>query len=67
MRNIISSFFQLVSRVPFKLFSNAINKVLRVSKVFLRESFDVKSYNKSDTFMGALILSLSGVNSAIKV
>ena len=54
-------------RVLSKCTPNTIDKSLGVSKVFLEERFDIRSRDRNDDFVMALILSLSQANSAKKV
>ena len=66
MRSVVSSLFQLILGVPFKLAPDAINKSLRVSKVFLKESFKLRLRDWSDALMAMLVLGSSEANSATK-
>ena len=63
---VILSFFQLVLAVSFKLIPDAINKGLKVSKVFLKENLEVRLCNQSGALMPLLMLGPSGIDTAIK-
>lgn len=67
MGGVVLSFFQLILRVSFKLTLDALNKVLGVFKVLLQESFKVKLYDRSVTFLATLMLSLIEADYSTKV
>ena len=62
-----SSFFQLALGVSFKLTLDAINKSLKVPKVFLEEGFEVRPHDGSCAFMAMLMLSPSRADGATKI
>ena len=63
----MSSFFQLVLRIPFKLTPHAINKSLGVFEVFLEKSFEIKPRDKSSVFVVVLMLILLETNNVTDV
>ena len=66
MRNVISSLFQLILEVLFKLALDAIDKGLRVPKVFFEESLQLRPCDQSGALVVALELSLSEADGAAK-
>lgn len=67
IKDIVSSFFQLVLRVPSKLTPNTINKALEVPKVPLKKDFEVRSGDKKGALVAALISSSFKADSVTKV
>ena len=59
IRGVVSSLFNLVLGVLFKLAPNAINKSLKLSKVFLEKDFKLWPCDWSKVFVTAFILGLS--------
>ena len=53
-------------KIFFKLTLDTINKDLKTSKIFIKESFELKLYDRSGVFMVALMLSLFEVDGAMK-
>ena len=49
-----------------KLILDIVNKDLRISKIFLKESFKVKLCNRNSILITAFIIGLSKVDGAIK-
>ena len=49
---------QLVLRISFKLILNIINKSLEVFKIFLKDDFKLRLYNKSEILVATFILDL---------
>ena len=62
----ISSFFQLVLGVLSKLTPDTVNKDLRVSEIFLEESFEVGPRDRSGAFVVVLVLSPFNADRATK-
>ena len=62
VEGVISSLFQLVLEVPSKPTSNAINKALGVSKVFLEEVIKLRPHYQSGAFVAAFLLGPSEAN-----
>lgn len=59
-------FFQLVLKISSKLNSDIINKSLKIFKIFLEKSVNVKLYDRSRTYRAMFVLSPSKVNDAPK-
>lgn len=66
MRCLVSSFFQLILGVPYKLILNIVNKSLGISEVYQEEGFELGPRNWSGVFMAALVLNPSEPNGATK-
>lgn len=67
VEGVISSFFQLALGIPFKTTLDVINKGLRVFKIFLEESFEIRTYDKNNVFVIALILGPFEADNATKI
>ena len=67
MREIVPKLLQLILKVFSKFTSNTINKDLKILKVILEESFEVRHYNTNNAFLMSLMLNLFEADSAIKV
>ena len=65
--DIVSSFFQLVLRILFKLTPDIVDKSLRISEDFLKEDFKIKLYDQSGALMMALVLSPSETDRVQKI
>ena len=66
VRYIISSFFQLALRVSSKLTPYVADKGLKISKVFLKKSLEVRPYDWNDTLIVALLLDQSKIDGAME-
>ena len=64
VRGIISSFFQLVLRVPSKLAPNAIYKGLGVNKVLLEEGFELRLRDWNNALVIIIVLSQTEADGA---
>ena len=67
MRCLVLGFFQLILGVLPKLILEVVNEGLKTSKIFLKESFKLKLYDKSGAFMVALMLSSSEIDGTIEI
>ena len=64
MGGVISSFFQLVLRIPSKLAPDAIYKDLRVPAFFSKEGFELRPHDWSGTLVAALVFGPSETDDA---
>ena len=56
----------MVLRVFFKLILYIINKILRISKVFLKKNFKIKLYDKNSALIVVFVLSPPKINNTIE-
>lgn len=62
----VLNFFQLVLEIFSKLVLNIVNQSFRISKIFLKKSFELKLHDEDNALLAMFILSLLQVNNTIK-